>query len=61
MQTLSDASDKKGGDAFVKKDPSRQKKEACSLSEVTGEVTTLKIFLVAGGRSHASVFRRHIS
>ena len=29
-----------------KKEPSRQKKETRSLSAVTGEVTTLKIFLL---------------
>ena len=41
--------DRKRGDACAKKELSRQKKETCSLSAVTSEVT-LKIFLAAGGR-----------
>ena len=52
MQKLSEAPDKKEGDAYSKKkkkkkkkkEPSRQKKETYSLSAVTGGLTTLKSF-----------------
>ena len=59
MQKLSEVPDRKSGDACVKKEPSRQKKEILSLSTVTDEVTTIKIFLAAGRRPNASVFRQH--
>ena len=50
MQKLLEAPDRKRGDACSKKKPSRQKQETCSLSIVTGEVTTLKTFLAASER-----------
>ena len=46
MQKLPEAFDRKRGDACAKKEPSRQKKETCSLSAVTSGVTTPKSFLL---------------
>ena len=46
MQKLPEAPEKKRGNACAKKEPSRQKKEACALSAVTSGVTTPKDFLL---------------
>ena len=47
MQKLSEAPDRKRGDACAKeKEPSWQKKESCSLSTVTSGVTTPTSFLL---------------
>ena len=44
MQKLPEASDRKRGGTCAKKEPSRQKKEACSFLAVTSGVTTHKSF-----------------
>ena len=59
MQKLPESPDRKWGDAYAKKRTSCQMKETRSLSAVTDEVTTLKIFLAAGWSPHAYVFRWH--
>ena len=46
MQKLPESPDGKKCDAYAKKKSSGQKKETRSLSAVTGEVTTLKSFLL---------------
>ena len=46
MQKLTEAPERKGSDAYAKKEPSRQKKEARALSAVPSEVTTSKYFLL---------------
>ena len=46
MQKHTEVPDRKRGDACKKKEPSRQKKEICSLSAVTNGVTTPKSFLL---------------
>ena len=46
MQKLPEAPDRKKGDVYAKKEPSRQKKESLSLLAVTSEATTLKSFLL---------------
>ena len=46
MQKLLEAPDRKRGDTCAKKEPSRQKKEACALSAVTSGVMTPKYFLL---------------
>ena len=46
MQKLPEALNRKRGDACTKKEPSQQKKEACSLSAVTSGVITPKSFLL---------------
>ena len=46
MQKLSEAPDKKRGGRCAKKGPSRQKKEAHSLSAVISEMTTSKFILL---------------
>ena len=46
MQKIPEAPTRKRGDACAKKEPSRQKKEASSLSAVTSGVTTSKSFLL---------------
>ena len=46
MQKVPEVPDRKMGSACAKKEPSRQKKEACSLSAVTSGVTTPKSFLL---------------
>ena len=44
MQKLLEALDRKRGDAWAKKEPSRQKKETRSLSAVTSGVITPNFF-----------------
>ena len=61
MQRLPEASDKKRGDACVKKRSRPDKmEEAHSLSAATSGVTTPRSFLLTGGGRHVSVFRRRI-
>ena len=56
MQKLPEFPGRKRGDACTKKEPSRSKKETRSLSAVTGEVTTLKSFLLlVGGPTRPSL------
>ena len=46
IQKLPEAPDKKKGGACAKKEPSWQKKDACSLSAMTSGVTTPKSFFL---------------
>ena len=55
MQKLPEAPDRKRGDASAKKEPSRRKKEACSLSVVTSGVTPKSFLLLAEGAMHPSL------
>ena len=56
MNKLPEAPNRKRGDACAKKEPSWQKKETRSLSAVTGEMTTLKSFLLlVGGPTRPSL------
>ena len=46
MRKLPEAPDRKRGDAWAKKEPSRRKKESRSFSALTSVVTTPKYFLL---------------
>ena len=59
MQELPEAPDKKKGYACTKKEPSRPKKETLSFFSRDWQSDNTKIFFIAGGRLHGSVFRRH--
>ena len=56
MQKLPEAPDRKRGSACTKREPSRQKKEACPLSAGTSRVTIPKsILLLVEGSMHLSL------
>ena len=60
MHKLPEAPDRERGDAYIKKGNHLSKrKETCTFSVVSGETTTLKIFLAADGKLNEAVFKRH--
>ena len=57
MQKFPEVPDRKREDACTKRDPLGKRKKPVLFSAVTGEVTTLKIFLAADGKPNAAVFK----